>query len=198
MYTEPKNINKLLIAPINLRDSMKKLINREIENAKLGKRAKIVAKINRLADAEIVNKLYEASRAGVEIDLIVRGVCTLRPGVPGLSENIRVRSVVGRLLEHSRVYFFENGGDNEVYLGSSDWMPRNLDRRVEVLAPIEDRRIRRFLIDEYLDTYLKDTAKARILQPDGTYTRPERGEHPIDAQLTFQPNSNMIEFERRH
>ena len=198
VYTEPKNINKLLIAPINLRDSMKKLINREIENAKLGKRAKIVAKINRLADAEIVNKLYEASRAGVEIDLIVRGVCTLRPGVPGLSENIRVRSVVGRLLEHSRVYFFENGGDNEVYLGSSDWMPRNLDRRVEVLAPIEDRRIRRFLIDEYLDTYLKDTAKARILQPDGTYTRPERGEHPIDAQLTFQPNSNMIEFERRH
>ncbi len=198
VYTEPKDINKLLIAPINLRDSMKRLIDREIDNAKLGKRAKIVAKINRLADAEIVNKLYEASQAGVEIDLIVRGVCTLRPGVPGLSENIRVRSIVGRLLEHSRVYFFENGGDNEVYLGSSDWMPRNLDRRVEVLAPIEDRRIRRFLIDEYLDTYLKDTAKARLLQQDGSYIRPERGEDAIDAQLAFQPLNKTVEFERRH
>ena len=198
VYTEPQNINKLLIAPINLRESMRRLIDREIENAKLGKRAKIIAKINRLADAEIVNKLYEASQAGVEIDLIVRGVCTLRPGIPGVSDNIRVRSVVGRLLEHSRIYFFENGGDNEVYLGSSDWMPRNLDRRVEVLAPIEDRRIRRFLIDEYLETYLKDTAKARILQPDGYYTRPERDDNAVDAQLAFQPNSNTVDFERRH
>jgi polyphosphate kinase len=198
VYTEPKDINKILIAPINLRDRMKQLIDREIENAKLGRRAKIVAKINRLADAEIVGKLYEASQAGVEIDLIVRGVCTLRPGVEGISENIRVRSVVGRLLEHSRVYFFENGGDNEVYLGSSDWMPRNLDRRVEVLAPIENRSIRRFLIDEYLKTYLNDTAKARILQPDGSYSRPDRDENSLDAQLAFQPHSNMIDFDRRH
>ena len=198
VYTEPQNINKLLIAPINLRARMMQLIDREIDNAKLGKRSRIVAKINRLADAGIVNKLYEASQVGVEIDLIVRGVCTLRPGIPGVSDNIRVRSVVGRLLEHSRVYFFENGGDNEVYLGSSDWMPRNLDRRVEVLAPIEDRRIRRFLIDEYLETYLKDTAKARILQPDGRYTRPERSENALDAQLAFQPSNNTVEFERRH
>ena len=197
VYTEPKSINKALIAPINLRNRMVELIEREIENAKLGRRAKIVAKINRLADASIVNKLYEASQAGVEIDLIVRGVCTLRPGVPGLSENIRVRSVVGRLLEHSRVYFFENGGDNEVYIGSSDWMPRNLDRRVEVLAPIEDRSIRRYLIDEYLKTYLNDTAKARLLQPDGTYIRPERDEHAVDAQLAFQPTSNTLEFGRK-
>lgn len=198
VYTEPNDINKILIAPINLRDRMKELIERETENARLGRRARIVAKINRLADAEIVGKLYEASQAGVQIDLIVRGVCTLRPGVEGISENIRVRSVVGRLLEHSRVYFFENGGDNEVYLGSSDWMPRNLDRRVEVLAPIENRAIRRFLIDEYLKTYLNDTAKARLLQPDGTYTRPERDENSLDAQLAFQPATNMVDFERRN
>jgi polyphosphate kinase len=176
---------------------MVELIDREIENAKLGRRAKIIAKINRLADSAIVNKLYEASQAGVEIDLIVRGVCTLRPGVQGLSENIRVRSVVGRLLEHSRVYFFENGGDNEVYIGSSDWMPRNLDRRVEVLAPIENRTIRRYLVDEYLKTYLNDTAKARLLHPDGSYIRPERDEHSVDAQLAFQPNNNTLEFGRK-
>jgi polyphosphate kinase len=197
VYTEPAVINKALIAPINLRERMVELIERETENAKLGRRAKIVAKLNRLADASIVNKLYEASQAGVEIDLIVRGVCTLRPGVPGLSDNIRVRSVVGRLLEHSRVYFFENGGDNEVYIGSADWMPRNLDRRVEVLAPIENRSIRRFLIDEYLKIYLDDTAKARFLQPDGSYTRPETREEGVDAQLAFQPNSNTLEFGRK-
>jgi polyphosphate kinase len=197
VYTEPQAVNKALIAPINLRQRMVELIDREIENAKLGRRAKIVAKINRLADSAIVNKLYEASQAGVEIDLIVRGVCTLRPGVPGLSDNIRVRSVVGRLLEHSRVYFFENGGDNEVYIGSSDWMPRNLDRRVEVLAPIENRTIRRYLIDEYLKTYLNDTAKARLLQPDGSYIRLERDEHSVDAQLAFQPNNNTLEFGRK-
>jgi polyphosphate kinase len=197
VYTEPQEINKALIAPINLRQRMVELIDREIENAKLGRRAKIIAKINRLADSAIVNKLYEASQAGVEIDLIVRGVCTLRPGVQGLSENIRVRSVVGRLLEHSRVYFFENGGDNEVYIGSSDWMPRNLDRRVEVLAPIENRTIRRYLVDEYLKTYLDDTAKARLLQPDGSYIRPERDEHSVDAQLAFQPNNNTLEFGRK-
>ena len=198
VYTEPTKINKALIAPINLRQRMMELIDREIKNAKLGRRAKIVAKLNRLADALVVNKLYEASQAGVEIDLIIRGVCTLRPGVPGLSENIRVRSIVGRLLEHSRVYFFENGGDNEVYIGSADWMPRNLDRRVEVLAPIENRSIRRFLIDEYLKTYLEDTAKARLLQPDGSYIRPENPESGIDAQLAFQPNSKTLEFGRKN
>lgn len=197
VYTEPQHINKVLAAPLNLRSRMIELIERETENAKKGKRARIIAKINRLADSGIVNALYEASRAGVEIDLIVRGVCTLRPGVPGMSENIRVRSIVGRLLEHSRVYYFENGGDEEVYIGSSDWMPRNLDRRVEVLAPIRERRLRRFLAEEYLTTYLKDTAKARLLQSDGTYIRPGRNEESLDAQMAFQSPGNSIEFPRQ-
>lgn len=198
VYTEPARVRKVLMAPINLRDRMKELIERETENARTGKRARIIAKINRLADTEIVNKLYEASQAGVEIDLIVRGICTLRPGVPGLSENIRVRSIVGRLLEHSRVYYFENGGDPELYIGSSDWMPRNLDRRVEVLAPITDRRIASYLSEHYLPIYLKDNVKARLLRPDGTYGRAERTGEAIDAQLYFQPKGSRHEFPKRN
>ena len=197
VYTEPAQVRQLLMAPINLRDRMKELIDRETENARSGKRARIIAKINRLADSEIVNKLYEASQAGVQIDLIIRGVCTLRPGVPGMSENIRVRSVVGRLLEHSRVYYFENSGNPEVYMGSSDWMPRNLDRRVEVLAPIHDRAISRYLAEQYLPTYLNDTAKARILQPDGSYKRAVAEGEPLDAQLAFQAPGNTLEFTRK-
>jgi len=198
VYTEPKQVRKLLMAPINLRERMKELIERETENAKAGKRARIVAKINRLADTEIVNKLYEASQAGVEIDLIIRGICTLRPGIAGLSENIRVRSVVGRLLEHSRVYYFENGGDPEVFMGSSDWMPRNMDRRVEVLAPIHDRRIARYISEQYLPMYLSDNMKARILQPDGSYSRAERTGEEIDAQLGFQSQASTLEFAKRN
>jgi polyphosphate kinase len=197
VYTEPAQVRQLLMAPINLRDRMKELIERETENARNGKRARIIAKINRLADSEIVNKLYEASQAGVQIDLIIRGVCTLRPGVPGMSDNIRVRSVVGRLLEHSRVYYFENSGDPEVYMGSSDWMPRNLDRRVEVLAPIHDRAISRYLAEQYLPTYLNDTAKARVLQPDGSYKRAVPEGEPLDAQLAFQAPGNTLEFTRK-
>lgn len=198
VYTEPTKISKILMAPINLRDRMKELIERETENAKAGKKARIIAKINRLADTEIVNKLYEASQAGVEIDLIIRGISTLRPGVKGLSENIRVRSVVGRLLEHSRVYYFENGGDPTVLMGSSDWMPRNLDRRVEVLTPIRDRKIARYLAEQYLPMYLKDNVKARILQPDGTYARAEKLGDETDAQLAFQQKGSLLEFERRN
>jgi len=198
IYTEPKQVRKLLLAPINLRDRMMELIERETQNAKAGKRARIIAKINRLADNEIVNKLYEASQAGVEIDLIIRGICTLRPGVSGLSENIRVRSIVGRLLEHSRVYHFENNGDPEVYMGSSDWMPRNLDRRVEVLTPIQDRRIARYLSEQYLPMYLNDNVKARILQPDGTYSRAPRSGDEIDAQLGFQAEASLLEFKGRN
>src|SRR4029079_9088760 len=130
-------------------------------HARQGKPARIIAKMNRLADFQIADSLYEASQAGVQIDLIVRGVCTLRPGVPGLSENIRVRSIVGRLLEHSRVYYFENGGDPVVFTGSADWMPRNLDRRVEVLAPVHDRELRNHLTHDFLGAYLRDNVKAR-------------------------------------
>ncbi|HEX6278701.1 MAG TPA: polyphosphate kinase 1 [Pyrinomonadaceae bacterium] len=195
VYTEPREIRRLLIAPINLRDRMKEMIDREIENAKAGKNARIIAKLNRLADTEIVSKLYEASQAGVEIDLIVRGICTLRPGVSGLSENIRVRSIVGRLLEHSRIYYFENGGEAEIYMGSSDWMPRNLDRRVEVLTPIRDKRIAEYLGDQYLPAYLRDNAKARLLQPDGSYVRAPREGEVRDVQLSFQEKGSTLDFE---
>ena len=198
VYSQREDFKKLLVAPINLRERMIELIGREAENARRGIPAGITAKFNRLADTEIVNALYDASRAGVQIDLIVRGICTLRPGVPGMSENIRVRSVVGRLLEHSRVYYFENGGHNEVFIGSSDWMPRNLDRRVEVLSPIEDDHIKWFLKNQYLESYLRDSEKASELQSDGSYKRPvvKDGE-PFDAQLSFQKHSNVVSIENR-
>ncbi|MGB7068897.1 MAG: polyphosphate kinase 1 [Pyrinomonadaceae bacterium] len=190
VYSEPTALNKLLVAPINLRERMLQLIETEATNAKQSKPARIIAKINRLADPEIVEALYTASIAGVEIDLIIRGICTLRPGVPGLSDNIRVRSIVGRLLEHSRVYYFENGDEPVIFIGSSDWMPRNLDRRVEVLTPVEDAYLRHYLRDEYLSAYLRDNVKARELQPDGTYRRVLAGEGQVsfDSQSEFQGN----------
>jgi polyphosphate kinase len=194
VYTEPESISTLLIAPLNLRERMMEMIEREALHARSGRKARIIAKFNRLADIDIVNALYAASEAGVEIDLIVRGICTLRPGVPGLSENIRVRSIVGRLLEHSRVYFFENGGDSEVYIGSSDWMPRNLDRRVEVITPIKDTKIRNYLKGEYLGAYLKDNVKARELQTDGSYARVESEGEQFDSQLHFQTRNNVLEL----
>ncbi len=198
VYSQRESFNKLLVAPINLRQRMLELIDRESENAKRGLPAQITAKLNRLADTEIVNALYDASRAGVQIDLIVRGICTLRPGVPGMSENIRVRSIVGQLLEHSRVYYFENGGNGEVYLGSSDWMPRNLDRRVEVLTPIGDDRMRWFLKEHYLESYLRDNEMASELQADGSYRRPEvKDSEPFNAQLSFQKHSNVVNFDNR-
>ena len=198
VYSQRETFNKLLIAPINLRRRMIEMIDREAENARAGRPARIIAKINRLADTPIVNSLYDASQAGVQIDLIVRGVCTLRPGVPGMSENIRVRSIVGHLLEHSRVYYFENGGSSETFIGSSDWMPRNLDRRVEVLTPIENREIADYLKNEYLASYLKDNQKARELGPDGFYKRVgiRDGEEAFDCQLAFQDAGNIVDFER--
>ena len=199
-YSPPREYRKLLIAPENLRSSILEMIRRETENAHDGKPARIIAKNNRIADAEIVNALYEASQAGVQIDLIVRGICTLRPDVPGLSDNIRVRSIVGRLLEHSRVYYFENAGDPEVFIGSSDWMPRNLDRRVEVITPVALPAFKRFLTDEYLSAYLRDTAKAHELGPDGRYHRvlPTPGDDEFDSQLAFQEQSNIVDFRVPH
>jgi len=199
-YSQHENYQKILVAPINLREKMVELIRREAENAKNGQFARIIAKMNRLADVEIIRALYEASQAGVQIDLIVRGICMLRPGVPGLSENIRVRSIVGRLLEHSRIYYFANAGAEEIYLGSSDWMPRNLDRRVEVLAPIEDFRLKQYLKDEFLTTYLRDNVKARELASDGTYRRLSAGagEEAFNSQLSFQGKSNVVDFQMKH
>ncbi|CAN5772422.1 polyphosphate kinase 1 [soil metagenome] len=199
-YKQEDNFKKLLVAPINLRERMLEMIERETEHAKNGRFARIIAKFNRLADPKIIRALYEASNAGVKIDLIVRGVCLLRPGVKGMSENIRVRSIVGRLLEHSRVYYFANGGAEEIYLGSSDWMPRNLDRRVEVITPVEDEKLKHYLKDEFLMTYLRDNLKAAELQPDGTYKRvfPSANDKPFNSQLAFQERSNVVNFHSKH
>ena len=196
VYSQREKFKQLIVAPIYLREKMLELIDREIIHAQNGRKSGIIAKMNRLADGEIVNALYRASQAGVKIDLIIRGICTLRPEVPGISENIRVRSIVGSLLEHSRVYYFENGGNAEVYTGSSDWMPRNLDRRVEVLAPVHDPGLRRYLKDEFLGSYLKDNIRARELLSDGTYRRvvPASGDDEFDSQMYFQGLANIVPF----
>ena len=178
---------KLFIAPVNLREKMSALIDREIEHQRAGRPSHIVAKINRLADNQIIEKLYEASAAGVKIDLIVRGICMLRPGVPGLSENITVRNIIGRFLEHSRVFYFANGGEPDVYIGSPDWMARNLKHRIEVVTPISDPAMKTYLKDVVLETYLRDNVRARELQIDGSYARIPRaaGEEPFDCQEFF-------------
>ena len=187
-YARQIDYRTLIISPVNLRENLMRLIRRETVNAAAGRPAKIVAKLNRLADPQIIEELYQASAAGVSIDLIVRGICMLRPGVAGLSENIRVRSIVGRFLEHSRIYFFENGGEHEVFIGSADWMPRNLNRRVEVVCPVNDPALRDHLRDEVLSAYLRDNVNARELQPDGFYRRVERRSEDelFDSQTWFE------------
>lgn len=178
---------KLLVAPVNLREKTTALIDREIAHSQAGKPAHIVAKVNRLADKQIIEKLYEASQEGVKIDLIVRGICMLRPGVAGLSDNITVRNIVGRFLEHSRAFYFANGGNDEVYIGSADWMSRNLQHRIEVLVPVLDPALRSYLRDDLLFAYLRDNVKAKELQPDGSYVEVQRGpgEKPFSAQDYF-------------
>jgi polyphosphate kinase len=177
----------LQVAPVNLRKTMVKLIQREMAHAKAGRPGRIIAKINSLTDVEIIRALYAASRAGVSIDLIVRGVCMIRPGLPGISDNIRVRSIVGRFLEHSRIFHFANNGNEEVFIGSADWMHRNLSRRVEVIVPVKAERLKRYLTDSILAAYLKDNVKARELRTDGSYVpvKPRAGEKPFDCQLEF-------------
>lgn len=184
-YSEPPRWEKLAVAPYWLRDHFLKLIDREIENAKKGKTAKIKAKMNSLCDPTMILALYEASNAGVEIELIVRGICCLVAGRKGLSENITVRSIVGTFLEHSRIFYFYNDGMEEVYMGSADWMPRNLDRRVEIVFPVEQEEIKKRVI-EILDIQLRDTMKAHILQEDGSYERVDgRGKVKLDSQMYF-------------
>jgi polyphosphate kinase len=165
-YSKQEEYRKFLVAPVNLRRSILRFIEREM---KYGDQGRIIFKINSLVDAQIIAALYKASQAGVKIDLIVRGICSLRPGLENISENIRVISIVGRFLEHSRVYFFNNQGDADLYVGSADLMPRNIDRRVEVLFPIEDPTLRKDILENILYVYLKDNAKAHWLQADGTY-----------------------------
>ena len=161
------------------------LINRETKHAKDGKPASIIAKMNSLCDKEIIAALYEASCAGVKIRLVVRGICCLKAGIPGLSENIEVRSIVGEFLEHARIFIFENDGSEEIYMGSADWMPRNLDRRVEIMFPVlrEELKDR---IRRYMELELEDNLKAHVLQPDGTYEKPDRrGKLPVGSQMAL-------------
>ncbi len=170
-YSSPPAFRTLLVAPLTLRTSVKDLIEREATWARDGHAALMVLKVNALGDQDIVASLYRASMAGVHIDLIVRGICCLRPGIPGVSDNIRVRSVVGRFLEHSRAWYFRNGGDDEIYLGSADLMPRNLNERVEVMVRLEDARLKKRMRHEILSVYLADNEKAHELMPDGRYVR---------------------------
>lgn len=196
-YSEPAFWNKLAIAPIRLRDRFTQLINREKEFAKKGKKAFIRAKMNSLCDAGIISSLYEAAAAGVKIELVVRGICCLKTGMPGISENITVRSIVGDFLEHSRIFHFYNNGFEEVYMGSADWMPRNLDKRVEILFPVEDDALRAEVI-HILDIQLADNEKARILQKNGTYRRAAKGGHAkLNSQKYFCEEAKRAQKERK-
>ncbi len=190
-FSEQKDYRKLMVAPVGLREKLNELFDREIEHQRAGRPAHIVAKFNRLADLQIIEKLYEVSRAGVQVDLIVRGICMLRPGIPGLSENIRVRSVVGRFLEHSRVFWFSNGGDDEVFIGSADWMSRNLKHRIEVVTPVTDPQSKRYLRDVLLDAYLSDNTKSRELHADGRYVSIDGGTDSFNSQNYFMNRSGV-------
>jgi polyphosphate kinase len=176
--------HKFMISPVTTQGTLLRLIDREVQKSTRKKPGRIIAKMNALIDTKIIRKLYEASRAGVRIDLLVRGICCLRPGVPGISENIRVISILDRFLEHSRVYYFHNGGNPEIYSGSADWMPRNFKKRAEILYPIENTEVKARIIKEILMTYLKDNVKARLMQPDGSYVRvkPKEGAKLVRSQ----------------
>jgi polyphosphate kinase len=189
-FSKQRRWRKLWVAPETLRPELLAAIEREADHARAGRPARIVAKMNSLADPEVIRALYRASQAGVEIDLIVRGICCLRPGVPGVSERIRVRSIVGRFLEHARVAYFLDDGAERVYLGSADWMQRNLNGRVESVFPVEDARLKREVV-EVLELQLRDTVKARELDPDGGYTRAKRrkGQRAVDSQARLLARS---------
>jgi polyphosphate kinase len=184
-YSSQSDYRELLVAPVALRRRFGRLIAREIGHARRGRPARVIIKCNALTDQRVIRLLYRASQAGVKLDLIIRGVCTLRPGVPGVSDNIQVRSIVGRFLEHSRIWHFENDGQPEVYVGSADLMERNLNKRVEAVAPIGDEGLGGFIRHVILEAYLRDNVRARILQPDGSYERPPSEGAPIDAQQTL-------------
>lgn len=184
-YSEPKRWNKLIVAPIWMKDRFVKMIKREAKNAKEGLPALIRAKINSLCDPQIMAALCYASSCGVQVELLVRGICCLKVGISGVSENIHVRSIVGEFLEHSRIFYFENAGNPEIYMGSADWMPRNLDRRVEIVFPVEDEGIKKEIV-HILDLEFKDNVKAHILQPDGTYEKMDkRGKVLVNSQMEF-------------
>ena len=186
-YSTKQEYRKLLVAPVSLRKKLEKMILREIEHVQQKRKARLIFKLNSLVDPHMIKLLYQASQAGVQVDLLVRGMCCLRPGIKGVSENIRVISIVGRYLEHSRLFYFHNDGKEDIYLGSADLMPRNLNHRVEVVFPVESKDHIHYLLHRVLDTYLKDNTRARILQSNGTYTRlaPEAGKDIVDVQEKF-------------
>jgi polyphosphate kinase len=186
-YSAPARWNRLIVSPLGLHESVLGLIARETQHAREGRDARIVAKMNSLVDADVIGALYAASQAGVQIDLLVRGICCLRPGVPEVSERIRVHAIVDRFLEHSRIFHFKNGGSDEVYCSSADWMPRNFRRRVEVMYPILDETLKRRLMDEILGTMRRDSVKAWSLRTDGSYARvlPKDNDEPVRSQQRF-------------
>lgn len=184
-YSEPDRWYKLLVAPIWMKNEFLRMIEREAVHAKEGRPAFIKAKMNSLCDPAVIRALYEASAAGVEIDLLVRGICCLKVGIPGVSEHIRVRSIVGNFLEHSRIFWFHNNGDDEIFMGSADWMPRNLDKRVEIVFPVEQENLRKEVC-HILDTEFEDNVKAHVLMPDGSYEKPDkRGRVLVNSQEQF-------------
>jgi polyphosphate kinase len=186
-YSSKNEYRKLIVAPINLRARMEALIKREIEIREKGGHGHLIFKVNSMVDKKMIQLLYKASQTGVKIDLFVRGICCLRPGIPEVSDNIQVTSIVGRFLEHSRIYYFRNGGNEEIYLGSADLMPRNIDRRVEVLFPVQDKLMIKHIYDNVLSYYYKDNTKARKLLPDGSYIRinPQNSDAPLNIQSWF-------------
>ncbi len=191
--TVMKMFRKLVISPVNSMDTMINLIKREIEKSTPESPGLIILKMNALVESKVIRWLYKASQAGVRIELIVRGICCLRPGMPGLSENIQVISILDRFLEHSRIYYFHNGGDPDIYSGSADWMPRNFRQRVEAIYPILDKRLKTRIIDEILMTYLKDNQKARIMDASGVYHRVRRDQ----GQRMVRSQSKLIAIARK-
>jgi polyphosphate kinase len=194
---KPKTVlsmfKKLLLSPVNLQQGIHWMIDREIEHSTSKNPGRIIAKMNSLVDPKTIRRLYRASQAGVKVDLIVRGSCCLRPGIPGISDHIRVISILDRFLEHSRIYYFHNGGDPIIFSGSGDWMQRNFKRRAEVLYPIEDIRLKSRIINEILMTYLSDNDKARIMQPDGSYVRFDRAQ----GENGWRSQSELIAIARK-
>ena len=187
-YSQSEEWNRLVVAPDLLRERVVELIDRERRNAEEEKTARIIVKMNALVEPSVIDSLYEASQAGVQVDLVIRGICCLRPGLPGISEDIRVVSIVDKFLEHTRIFYFENDGDPEIFLASADWMPRNFFRRIEVMFPVLDPALKVRIVEEILEMVLADNVKARVLRADGTYERVERGpdEAPVRSQLVLQ------------
>jgi polyphosphate kinase len=197
-YSDPPRLKKLAMAPTQLRQQFQRLIDRERRRAEAGQSAEIIAKMNSLIDEEMIEALYRASEAGVRIRLNVRGICALRPGLPGMSANIEVVSIVDRFLEHSRVYYFLNGGDEEVYLASADWMTRNLDKRIELMFPVENDEVKAQVV-QTVRAMFRDTVKSRWLGPDGVYRRRPLvpGEPPFRVQEALQTEAARLAIRDR-